>query len=86
MEYLFVTITNTDVPISVGAVYRPPSGIIKKLLNEMEAILIKELPKERFIVLPMGDIINTDLLKPNTEFEGVIYNNNVIPTILQFQW
>ena len=39
MECLFVTIsiTNIDVSITVGAVYRPPSGIIKKLLNEMEA-------------------------------------------------
>ena len=28
----------------------------------------------------MGDF-NIDLLKPNAEFEGVIYGNNMIPTI-----
>ena len=77
MECLFVTITNTNVPITVGAVYRPPSGLVKNFLNEWEAIL-KELPKENVIV--MGDF-NIDLFKPNAEFEGVIYGNNMIPTI-----
>ena len=77
MECLFVTITNTNVPITVGAVYRPPSGLVKNFLNEWEEIL-KELPKENVIV--MGDF-NIDLLKPNAEFEGVIYGNNMIPTI-----
>ena len=33
MECLFVTITNTNVPITVGAVYRPPSGLVKNFLN-----------------------------------------------------
>ena len=28
----------------------------------------------------MGDF-NIDLFKPNAEFEGVIYDNNMIPTI-----
>ena len=69
MECLFVTITNTNVPITVGAVYRPPSGLVKKFLNEWEAIL-KELSKENAIV--MGDF-DIDLLKPNAEFEGVLY-------------
>ena len=77
MECLFVTITNTNVPITVGAVYRPPSGLVKNFLNEWKAIL-KELPKENVIV--MGDF-NIDLFKPNAEFEGVIYGNNMIPTI-----
>ena len=34
MECLFVTLTNTNVPITVSAVYRPPSGLVKKFLNE----------------------------------------------------
>ena len=32
MECLLVTITNTDVPITVGVVYRPPSLLGKSSL------------------------------------------------------
>ena len=77
LECLFVTITNTDVPITVGVVYRLPSGLIKNFLSEWESIL-KQLPEENVIL--MGDF-NIDLLQPNSEFEGVIYSNNFIPII-----
>ena len=29
LESLFITITNTPMPITIGNVYRPPSGSIK---------------------------------------------------------
>ena len=77
IECLFITITNTDSPITIGVVYRPPSGVIKDFLNEWEGIL-KELPEENVII--MGDF-NIDLLQANTEFEGTLYSNNMIPII-----
>ena len=77
MESLFVTITNTNVPITVGVVYRPPSGLIKNFLNEWESI-VKQLPEKNVII--MGDF-DIDLLQPNTDFEGALYSNNFIPII-----
>ena len=53
--------------ITVGVVYRPPSGIIKEFFKEWELIL-KELPEENVII--MGDF-NIDLLQPNNEFLAV---------------
>ena len=77
MESLFVTIANTNVPITVDVVYRPPSGSIKNFINEWEAIL-KQLPEKNVVII--GDF-NIDLLQPNTDFEGVLYSNNFIPII-----
>ena len=77
MECLSVTLTNTVLPITVGVVYRSPSGIIKEFFKEWELIL-KELPEENVII--MGDF-NIDLLQPNNEFESIIYSNNMIPVI-----
>ena len=79
LESLFITVTNTLEPITVGIVYRPPSGSIKEFLSEWESILV-DLPNTNVIV--MGDI-NIDLLKPNHEFETSFYNHNLIPTISQ---
>ena len=71
MECLFVTLTNTDLPITIGVVYRPSSGIITEFFKEWELIL-KKLSEENVII--MGDF-SIDLLKPNHEFEGIIYGN-----------
>ena len=76
IECLFVTLTNTVLPTTVGVVYRPPSGIIKEFFKEWE-LIIKELPEENVII--MGDF-NIDLLQPNNEFESIIYSN-MIPVI-----
>ena len=77
LETLFITIINTPVPITVGVVYRPPSGSIKEFLLEWENILDK-LPESN--VHLMGDL-NIDLLKQNEEFETTFYSKNLIPLI-----
>ena len=77
IECLFITISSTDTPITVGVVYRHHSGSIKDFLTEWEGIL-EELPEKNVII--MGDF-NIDLLRPNVEFESILYGNNVIPTI-----
>ena len=77
LESLFVTITNVDTPITVGVVYRPPSGSVKGFLAEWETIL-NNLPKANVHLL--GDF-NIDLLKDNKEFETYFFSCNMIPTI-----
>ena len=77
LESLFITITNTDTPTTVGVVYRPPCGSVKEFLTEWESILSK-LPKTN--VHLMGDL-NIDLLKNSKEFETSFYSHNLIPTI-----
>ena len=77
IECLFITITNLDSPVTVGIVYRPPSGQLKEFLKEWEGIL-SMLPEKDVVI--MGDF-NIDLLKPNSEFESIFYCNNMIPII-----
>ena len=75
LESLFVTITNTEEPITVGVFYRPPSGSVEGFLNEWESIL-KNLPKTNVYI--MGDF---DLLKGSQRFETTFYSYNFIPTV-----
>ena len=78
MESLFVTITNTNVPITVGVVYRPPSGLIKNFLNEWESIL-KQLPEKNVIIMshaPDIVILNETWLKES------INDNEILPSNL----
>ena len=77
LESLFVTITNTNTPITVGVVYRAPSGTVKGFLTEWESIL-NSLPKTNVHLL--GDF-NINLLKNNKEYETSFYSYNIIPTI-----
>ena len=56
LESNFVKITNGDIPIIFGALYRPPSGDIDKALTELAEIL-DELPKKCYI----GGDFNIDL-------------------------
>ena len=77
IECLFITIMNMDSPVTVGIVYRPPSGQLRDFLKEWERILS---------VLPGKDVVitgnfNIDLLKPNSKFESSFYCNNMIPLI-----
>ena len=69
IESLFIKITNLTDPLTVGVVYRPPSGDVIKFNKEME-FLISKLPDENTYVL--GDY-NIDLLdlksKGKAEFE-----------------
>ena len=80
LESLFIEITNTEVPQFIGVVYRPPSSNTKQALEEIES-LMKSLPQEN--VTLTGDF-NIDLLtqmRDTTEFEQIIYSNNLIPLI-----
>ena len=78
IESLFVKITNTEAPCTVGIVYRPPSGHKSEFLLELDRIMGK-LPDKNVIV--MGDF-NINLLEPDSNlFESNVYSNNMIPPI-----
>ena len=69
LEALFVQITNTEKPITGGAIYRPPSGKRSDFYTEFEA-LIKVLPNENLILT--GDY-NVDLFQSSASpFEQTI--------------
>ena len=49
LEALFVTITNTKVPLTVGVVYRPPNGNINSFNDEFEQLL-SQLPNKNVYI------------------------------------
>ena len=57
LESLFITISNTSKPLTVGVVYRPPSGIKCEFIDELNGLLQK-LPRSNVIIT--GDF-NIDL-------------------------
>ena len=78
LEALFVEVTNLEIPQTIGVIYRPPSGNLLEFYNELECLLT-ELPNKNVQIC--GDF-NIDLLsKNNNEFEHLIFEKNLIPTI-----
>ena len=81
IESLFIKLTNTDVPITVGIIYRSPNGDLSAFNSEFELILSK-LPHKNCYV--MGDY-NVDLhnlsTKAEREFEEIVISNGFVPLI-----
>lgn len=78
LESLFITISNTSKPITVGVVYRPPSGNRNEFMSELEN-LMQALPKSNVIIT--GDF-NIDLHKPGCNtFENIVYGNGLAPLV-----
>ena len=78
---LFIKITNLTDPLTVGVVYRTPSGDVIKFNKEME-FLISKLPDKNTYVL--GDY-NIDLLdlksKGKAEFEEMVFSSTYVPLV-----
>jgi hypothetical protein len=84
LESLFIKITNTERPITVGVIYRPPNGSYDGFLTELE--LIKESLPAQHTVYIMGDF-NVDLLNENpavSKFENVVLTSSLTPLISIF--
>lgn len=78
LESLFIRTTNTDTPLTIGVVYRPPSGTKTNFLKEIDELL-NVLPDKNVII--MGDF-NINLLESDSHsFESSLYGNNMIPII-----
>ncbi|KAL5259051.1 hypothetical protein ACHWQZ_G009504 [Mnemiopsis leidyi] len=79
LESIFITVSNTDQPQTVGVLYRPPGGVGTDFIKEFEEILC-ELPNKNVTLL--GDFnFNLFERKANCGFENVLYSNNMIPVI-----
>ena len=80
IEALFITITNTIAPITVGVVYRPPSGDVDIFSDEFEW-LVNQLPNKNVYI--HGDFnINLHKTEKNTIiFEKVFISNGYAPLI-----
>ena len=78
LETVFVSVSNMDRPLTIGIIYRPPSGSVNDSLNEIEELLCN-LPDKNVVLL--GDF-NFNLFDNNsTPFESILYSTNFIPVI-----
>ena len=78
LESLFVKITNTNEPILVGVIYRPPKGDKDSFLTELNNLLQK-LPNSNVYIT--GDF-NINLLKHNLdEYESIIFGSGYTPLV-----
>ena len=77
LEALFVNVTNTSETLTIGVVYRPPSGSLALFLEEYEQLL-KKLPTKNVIIC--GDF-NINLHESNENFETLFYGYGYTPTI-----
>ena len=79
IESLFIKITNTSQPLTVGVVYRPPNGNIVNFLMQFENLL-ESLPDSNVIIT--GDF-NINLHQPINvkEFENRFFGHGFVPII-----
>ena len=80
LEALFITITNLSKPISVGVVYRPPSGNIGNFLEKFENLLEK-LPANSYIMGDFNIDLHDMLPKSHQNFENIFMTNSFGPLI-----
>jgi hypothetical protein len=80
LESLFVTISSGNFPVTIGVVYRPPSGDINIALSELSEIL-DSLPKHSYLA---GDF-NIDLHSKNSSivqrYEEILLSKGFFPSI-----
>ena len=73
LESLFIEITNSNQPITVGVTYRPPNGDESLFHKEID-VLMKNLPSENVIVT--GDF-NINLLSSSCKsLEEIMFSNS----------
>ena len=78
LESLFITVSNTSKPLTIGVVYRPPSGDKSEFIKELNNLLLR-VPKSNVILT--GDV-NVDLHKQNiSDFEDTIFGNGFVPLV-----
>ena len=81
LETLFVTIINTQKPITIGVIYRPPNGNFDSFIHEINQI-IEILPNKQASYI-MGDF-NVDLFSSNSQLnklEEIILTSTLTPLI-----
>ena len=84
IESLFIKICNSNQPLTIGIIYRPPSGNIENFYNQFEKILNKLPSNEKGCSNIICGDFNINLLKnesKKSKFENIFYGNCFIPTI-----
>ena len=78
LESFFITVSNTSKPLTIGVVYRPPSGDQSEFVREFNELLHKAPKSNVFLT---GDF-NIDLHKRNIpDFEDSFYGNGFVPLV-----
>ena len=80
IEALFITITNTNEPTTIGVIYRPPSGNKEIFIEELK-LLLNIIPEKNVYIT--GDF-NLDLHNMDnhvSSFEDIMLTSGFAPTI-----
>lgn len=80
LETLFITITNLEIPTTVGVIYRPPSGDYESSIAELQLVISNLPPGPAYI---LGDF-NINLFtedKKTRMFEELILTMSMAPLI-----
>ena len=80
LETLFVKLTNGNIPVTAGVLYRPPSGDIDKALIELGEIL-DILPKNSHLCGDFNIDLHTTGNRHITDLEDVIMSRGFFPLI-----
>ena len=80
LETLFVKLTNGNIPVTVGVLYRPPSGDIGKALIELGEIL-DNLPKNSYIGGDFNIDLHSNSNRSISDLEDVIMSRGFFPLI-----
>ena len=80
LEALFITITNLGKPITVGVVYRPPSGNLEKFLTQFENML-EQLPANSYVLGDFNIDLHDMLPKSHQTYENTFMTNSFSPLI-----
>ena len=78
LESFFITISNTEKPLTIGVVYRPPNVNKFDALSEFHT-LIKKLPSSNVHI--NGDFNNDLHSNGATDFESIIYGSGYAPLV-----
>ena len=77
LQALFIETTNTNIPQTIGVVYRLQTGSLNAFYLELDKIL-SQLPNNNVIIT--GDF-NINLHQPCSEFENTLFSYGFVPSI-----
>ena len=81
IETLFITITNTPEPLTIGVIYRPPNSSIDEFNEEYNHIL-SELNGKKAHILGDYNINLFNSTSPHEDkFQEIVFSNGFAPTI-----
>ena len=80
LELLVISISSSGAPVTVGVVYRPPSGDIDIALSELSDLL-DELPKCSYIVGDFNIDLHDKTSKSVQMYEDILFSKGFFPLV-----